>query len=96
MTSFAPRLSPRLLAALERLDDGAMPIAELRRRLGAEADRLGEPRPSYERVRTLAHELRALRSGPTLGGVLWDVTWRVRSPDAVLKHLAGTDTTEAK
>jgi hypothetical protein len=86
----APRLSPRLVAALERLDDGKLPIAELLRLVGAEADRLGLPRPSYERVRVLAHELRARRAEPTTGEVLWDVAWRVRPPDAITKHISGT------
>jgi hypothetical protein len=90
MTDCAPRLSPRLLAALDRFDDGSMPIAELSRRVGAEAQRLGLPRPSYERVRVLAHELRARRDEPTTADVLWDVTTRVRPPDAILKHMAGT------
>ena len=86
----APRLAPRLLAALERFDDGKIPIAELRRLLGAEAERLGLPRPSYERVRVLTHELRAHRAESTTADVLWDVTWRVRPPDAINKHIAGT------
>jgi hypothetical protein len=90
MTDCAPRLSPRLVAALERFDDGKMAIAELRRIVGAEAQRLGLPRPSYERVRVLAHELRARRAEPTTADVLWDVTARVRPPDAILKHIAGT------
>lgn len=86
----SPRLSPRLLDALERFDDGKMPLAELRRLVGAEAQRLGLPRPSYERVRTLAHDLRARRAEPTTAEVLWDVTTRVRPPDAITKHIAGT------
>jgi hypothetical protein len=90
MTDCAPRLSPSLLAAIDRFDDGRMAIAELRRRVGAEAQRLGMPRPSYERVRVLAHELRARRAEPTTADVLWDVTTRVRPPDAILKHIAGT------
>jgi hypothetical protein len=67
-----------------------MAIAELRRLVGAEADRLGVPRPSYERVRVLAHELRARRAEPTTAEVLWDVATRVRPADAVSKHIAGT------
>jgi hypothetical protein len=90
MTDCAPRLSPRLLAAIDLYDDGSMAIAELRRLVGAEAQRLGLPRPSYERVRMLAHELRARRAEPTTTDVLWDVTTRVRPPDAILKHSAGT------
>jgi hypothetical protein len=86
----APRLSPRLLAALERFDDGKLPIAELRRLVGAEAERLGLARPSYERVRVLTHDLRARRAEPTTADVLWDVAWRVRPPEAIADHIAGT------
>lgn len=85
----APRLSPRLLAALERIDDGTMPIAEVRRRVGADADRLGLPRPSYERIRELVHELRRRRSQVTTAEVLADVAFRRRAPDAVLDHVSG-------
>jgi len=87
----APRLSPRLLAALERIDDGRLPIAELRRRVGTEAELLGLARPSYERVRILAHENRARRARATTTDVLLDVAMRVRPPEAILDHLAGTD-----
>ena len=41
-------------------------------------------------MRVLAHELRARRAEPTTTDVLWDVTTRVRPPDAILKHIAGT------
>jgi hypothetical protein len=87
--NFAPRISPRLLKALERIDDGTMPVAELRRRVGAEADRLGLPRPSYERVRQLARESRRLRAQITTTEVLLDVAYRVRQPEAVLDHVSG-------
>ena len=90
MAKCAPRIAPELLSALARFDDGKLPLAELRRLVGAEAERLGLPRPSYERVRVLAHELRARRAEPTTAEVLWDVAWRVRAPDAVNKHIAGT------
>ena len=33
-----------------------VPFAEITRRVGEEADRLGLPRPSYQQVRVLAHE----------------------------------------
>lgn len=55
----SPRISPLLLVALERLDDPYVPIAEVARQLGREADRLGLTRPSYDRVRELVHERRA-------------------------------------
>jgi hypothetical protein len=90
VTTFAPRISPRLLEALVRLDDKRVPIAEINRRLGAEAERLGLPRPSYQRVRVLVHQSRRLRrSRPTTASVLVDVAFRVRPPIAVLDHLSG-------
>ena len=88
--TIAPRISPRLLEAIVRLDRRAVPIAETCRRVGAEAERLGLPRPSYERVRELVHESRRLRRGPTTAAVLRDVAFRVRPPEAVVEHLAGT------
>jgi hypothetical protein len=87
---FAPRLSPRLVAAIERLDDGKISYAELRRLVGAEADRLDLPRPSYERVRTLAQDLRTKRAEITTGEVLVDVALRLRTPEAVTQQIAGT------
>ena len=84
MVLAAVRISPRLLAALARLDDDAVPIAEVYRRVGAEADRLNLPRPSYERVRVLVHELREERQPePGYGGVLLDVALRARPASAV-------------
>jgi hypothetical protein len=67
VTTSAARLTTRLLAAIERIDDGKLPLAEIARRVGAEADRLGLTRPGYERVRQLIHETRALRAarGPS-------------------------------
>ena len=89
MLSFAPRISPRLLVALNRLDRRTLPIAEVNRRLGAEAARIGLPRPSYERVRVLVHQLRRIRRQPTTAAVLWDITMRVRPPEAFLDHISG-------
>ena len=83
----APRISPRLLAALERLDDETVPIAEVSRRLGREAQRLGLPRPSYQRVRVLVHELRAERTPePGVGGLLLEVAVRARPVRDVYLH----------
>ena len=89
MVLAAPRISPRLLRALERLDDESVPIAEVSRRLGAEADKLGLPRPSYQRVRVLVHELRMRRARPTTAEVLLDISTRARPPEALLDHLSG-------
>jgi hypothetical protein len=85
----APRISPPLVEALVRLDDRRVPIAETNRRVGEEAERLGLPRPSYERIRELVHESRRIRRGPTTASVLIDVAFRVRPPDAVLDQISG-------
>lgn len=74
---------------LERADDGRRPIAEIWRRVGAEAERRGTLRPSYERVRTLVQARRARRPTVTTGQVVLDVVFRARPPDAIVKHLAG-------
>ena len=87
---FAPRISPRLLDALVRLDDPRLPFAEINRRLGAEASRLRLPRPSYQRIRVLIHQSRRLRRrGPSTAQVLLDVAFRTRPPIAVLEHVSG-------
>jgi hypothetical protein len=85
----AAKLSRRLLAELEQIDDGRLPIAEVNRRLGATADRLGLRRPSYERVRTVVHELRRRRAEPTALNIFVVISTRARPPDAMLDHLAG-------
>jgi len=91
MLIFAPRISHRLLQTLDRIDDPKLPIAEVNRRLGAEAWRLGLPRPSYQRVRVLVHQLRRIRSrkGPSTGAILFDIALRTRPPEALLDHLSG-------
>ena len=89
MFAFAPRISPRLLRALDRLDDPRLAIAEINRRLGAEAERLGLPRPSYQRVRELLHRLRSLRRQPTTSRVLLEIAFRARPPEALLDHVSG-------
>jgi hypothetical protein len=88
---FAPRISFRLLQTLDRIDDPDLPIAEVNRRLGAEAWRLGLPRPSYQRVRVLVHQLRRIRArkGPSTGEVLFDIAVRARPPQALIDHLSG-------
>ena len=49
---------------VDRLAQRQSSIAEINREVGAAAERLGLPRPSYERVRRLVHEARAIRAGP--------------------------------
>jgi hypothetical protein len=91
VTTFAPRISPRLVEAIVRLDDTRVPIAEINRRVGEEAERLGLRRPSYQRIRELVHESRRIRRrrSPTTTSVLVDVMFRVRPPTAILDHVAG-------
>lgn len=92
MLAFAPRIPQRLLEALARLDGPGVPIAEINRRLGQEAERLGLRRPSYERIRVLVHQLRRFRRmRPTTTSVLLDVLWRTRPPEALLDRLAGIE-----
>ena len=90
MTPSAPRIDPRLVAAIERLDDVTVRIAETNRRLGEFADALGLPRPSYEQVRTIVHEFRRLGPRPGPGQVLLDIAFRVRSPTTFGDYLTGT------
>lgn len=61
MYTAAPRLDPRLLAAIGRLDDSSLPIADTYRRCRETAAELGIPRPSYERVRQHVQEIRRRR-----------------------------------
>jgi hypothetical protein len=80
----------RLVAAIPRLDVPGGPIAETSRRLGALAETLGLPRPSYEQVRVLVHAFRARRPSSALGDVLLDISFRAAPPEALLEFLAGT------
>jgi hypothetical protein len=93
MVCLSPRISPRLIAQLERLDDERVPVAEVYRRVGEAADRLGLTRPSYERVRELVRDARRRRrfAAPSTADVLADVVLRVRPPDALADHLAGIE-----
>lgn len=61
MCSSAPRLDPRLVKAIVRLDDPSVPIAESYRRSRKPAAHLEVPRPSYECFRGLVHEARRER-----------------------------------
>jgi hypothetical protein len=90
----APRIAPELVGELQRIDDGVLSIAEVCRRVGAAAERLGLARPSYEQVRVLVHERRLCARRTPTGSVLVDVALRARPPDALLDHLAGVDTRE--
>lgn len=89
MLAIAPRISPELLEAIVRFDKRTVPIAETCREVGREAERLGLPRPSYERIRELVHEARRIRRGPSTASVLVDVALRVRPPEAIADQLSG-------
>jgi len=85
MPAFAPRIPRRLLDEIERLSKKRVPIAEINRLVGAEAARMGLPRPSYERVRLLVHDARRYRrTGPaSVSTVAFEVAVRLRSPLAL-------------
>ena len=77
---FASHFSPRLLDKVDTLSERSVPIAEINRRVGVEAQRLGVTKPSYERVRQLVHEARELRRGYVSAlEILMDIATRQRS-----------------
>jgi hypothetical protein len=88
-TTFAPRIPFELLEAIVQLDDRSVSIAEVNRRVGREAHRLGYAKPSYQRVRELVQQSRLIRRGPTTASVLVDVALRARPPEALVGHLSG-------
>ena len=75
MTRSAPRIAHALLEHLERIDDTTLPIAEIHRRLGREAEARGLTRPSYERVREIIRITRALkpRRGPSAVQIMFEI-----------------------
>ncbi|HEX5799188.1 MAG TPA: hypothetical protein VFY02_03720 [Gaiellaceae bacterium] len=89
MTSSAPRIDPRLVAALERIDDESLPFAEVSRRVGRVAAELGLPKPSYEQVRVLTRRHRRRELPPDVRALLLDVAFRARPPEALLELLDG-------
>jgi hypothetical protein len=83
----APRLDPRLLAAIGDLDRRDRPIAETNRRVGLVASQLGLPKPSYEQVRTLVH---ASRNGKRYYGLIdayIDLTFQTAPTRAIVERL---------
>jgi hypothetical protein len=85
-----PRIDTRLLAALERLDDHDVPIAETHRRLAHVARRLRLFRPSYEQVRRLVHLARRKGRTPSAGDVLLGIAFNVRPPTDLMDYLLDT------
>jgi hypothetical protein len=90
MPRAAPRIDPRLVAALTRVDDPASPIADAHRQLGQVADWLGVPRPSYEQVRVLVNAHRRRPLYPGVGETLLEIALRTKPPGALLDVLSGT------
>lgn len=97
MTSSAPRYDSRLLAAVSRLDDPALPIAETVRRVASVADELGLTRPSYAHMRTYVLEHRIERAAAAarrraIAKVLFDAYWDATTG----KHVADPYELEAR
>ena len=89
MAAAAPRIVPSLHAAIERLDDESLPIAEVYRRVATVAELIGQSRPSYEQIRLLVHEHRRRGLPPSAGQLLLEVGFRARPPEALLELLEG-------
>ena len=53
MVPLAPRYDERIFEAVRALDDREQPIAETVRRVGAFAEKLAVPRPSYSHLRRI-------------------------------------------
>jgi len=82
MTTIAPRIPRSLLETIARLDNGRIPIAEINRRVGRDAETRGLTRPSYERVRELVHLERSIRRrhrGPSTVQLLIEAGAGIRS-----------------
>jgi hypothetical protein len=88
---FTARVTPPLRTEIERLAESSLSAAEITRSVGGLAERLGQRRPSYERVRPLVAESRQRPRRPSTADVLLDVAFRVKHPNAVVEHLAGLD-----
>jgi hypothetical protein len=92
VTEAAPRIAPRLRAAIENAArDERASFADLCRAVGAEACRLGLPKPSYEQVRTYAHVVRRWHAGRAALVALADSRARRPFLDVLLDRLAGVD-----
>ena len=91
MKRSAAHIPERLYRRLDKLDERGVPIAETYRRIATQAEQWGLVRPSYERIRTLVHQSRRWKQsrGPSTSTVLFDVTFRVRPPEAIVDHFAG-------
>jgi hypothetical protein len=87
MPRAAPRIDPRLVAALARLDRREKPVADTHRALGLVADWLEVPRPGYQQVRVLVRQHRRCPIYPGVGETLLEIAMRVKPPGALLDVL---------
>ncbi len=62
-------------------------MPSVHRRVGAVADALGVPRPSYQQVWVTVHDLRAQRRSAELGQLLLDVTLSTQTKAAILRAI---------
>jgi hypothetical protein len=77
------------VAAIVRLDDPSLPIAETNRRLGLVADGLGLIRPSYQQVRVIVHQVRSQKRSSRLGETLLEISYGMRTQGQILRVLTG-------
>ena len=89
LTICGPRIDERLVAAIARLDDPTLPIAETNRQLGVVAEGLGLVRPSYQQVRVIVHQLRSQKRSSRLGETLLQVAYGMRTQGQILRVLEG-------
>jgi hypothetical protein len=89
MPPAAPKIDPRLLAALARVDEPGQAIADTHRTLGRVADWLELPRPSYEQVRIHVKRHRRRPIYPGVGETLLQIAVRTKPPGALLDLLTG-------
>jgi hypothetical protein len=89
LTRCGPRIDERLVAAIVRLDDPSLPIAETNRRLGLVADGLGLIRPSYQQVRVIVHQVRSQKRSSRLGETLLEISYGMRTQGQILRVLTG-------
>ena len=89
LTRCGPRIDERLVAAIVRLADPTLPIAEMNRRLGLVAEDLGLIRPSYQQVRVIVNEIRSLRRSSRIGETLLQIAYGMRTRGQVLRVLEG-------
>ncbi len=92
MPASAPRLDPRLVERLERLERSDLSFAEIRRRLVIRARELEIPPPSYEHVRRLAWRSRIEReSNAEIRALALEVAIGSRHPGYLLAALRSAE-----